>query len=221
MNSFHDLRLAPKRNQSFGEEIANSVSHGAGFVAALIGMPILLVAAFDHRNSGFFAGTIVFAVTLLALYLGSALYHAWPNTRTKDLLRLFDHCAIFFLIAGTYTPFALGPLRGTIGSTMLGFVWALALFGVILKATLGTSRGSKLAMALYLGTGWFALLFVRPVILAVPSSAIFWLLAGGIAYTTGVLFFVNERLRYSHFVWHLFVLTGSSCHFLAVLACAS
>ena len=221
MNLLDDLRLAPKRNQSFGEEIANSISHGAGFVAALIGTPILLVAAFDHRNSGFFAGTIVFAVTLLALYLGSTLYHAWPNTRTKALLRLFDHCAIFFLIAGTYTPFALGPLRGMIGSTMLGFVWALALFGVFVKATLGTSRASKLAMALYLGTGWFALLFVRPVILAVPLSAILWLLAGGIAYTTGVLFFVNERLRYSHFVWHLFVLTGSSCHFLAVLACAS
>jgi len=221
MNSFDDLRIAPKRNQSFGEEIANSISHGLGFVAALIGTPILLVAAFDHRNSGFFAGTIVFAATLLALYLGSTLYHAWPNTRTKGLLRLFDHCAIFFLIAGTYTPFALGPLRGTIGSTMLGFVWALALFGVILKATLGTSRASKLAMALYLGIGWFALLFIRPVILAVPLSAILWLLAGGIAYTTGVLFFVNERLRYSHFVWHLFVLTGSSCHFLAVLACAS
>lgn len=216
-----DLHLAPNRRQSVGEEIANSISHGAGFLAALIATPILMVAAFEHRNPGLFVGTIVFVVTLLALYLGSTLYHAWPNTRTKALLRLFDHCAIFLLIAGTYTPFALGPLRGMIGSTMLGFVWALALFGVILKATLGPSRASKLAMALYLGTGWFALVFMRPVILAVPLSAVLWLLAGGIAYTTGVLFFVNERLRYSHLVWHLFVLTGSSCHFLAVLACAS
>jgi hemolysin III len=132
-----------------------------------------------------------------------------------------DHSAIFLLIAGTYTPFTLGPLRGLWGSSILALVWALAVFGVILKATRGASRHPKLGMTLYLGTGWLALIAVRPMMLAIPVAALFWLVAGGVAYTTGVLFFVNQRLRYSHFIWHLFVLAGSSCHFLAVLSCCA
>jgi len=132
-----------------------------------------------------------------------------------------DHSAIFLLIAGTYTPFTLGPLRGLWGSSILTVVWALAIFGVILKATRGASRHPKLGMTLYLGTGWLALIAVRPMMLAIPFAALFWLVAGGVAYTTGVVFFVNQRLRYSHFIWHLFVLAGSSCHFLAVLSCCA
>jgi hemolysin III len=157
---------------------------------------------------------------MLVLYLGSMLYHAWPRTRVKSILQVLDHSAIFWLIAGTYTPFALGPLRGAWGWTMLGLVWSLAGLGVLVKVTRGASRHRKFAMTLYLGMGWLALIFIRPLMLAVPLSVLFWLLAGGVAYTTGVLFFVNERLRYAHFVWHLFVLTGTSCHFAAVLTCA-
>ena len=218
MNMSNELRVSLKRMQSAGEELANSISHGIGLCAALIGAPILLLEA-RRSSPGFFLGAVIFAVTLSMLYLGSTLYHAWPQTRGKSVLRTLDHSAIFLLIAGTYTPFTLGPLRGLWGSAILAVVWALAIFGVILKATRGASRHPKLGMTLYLGTGWLALIAVRPMMLAIPPAALFWLVAGGVAYTTGVLFFVNQRLRYSHFIWHLFVLAGSSCHFLAVLSC--
>jgi hemolysin III len=218
MNVVDEPMALPRRTQSTGEELANSISHGIGFCAALIGAPILLLEA--RRNSpGFFLGTAIFVITLSMLYLGSTLYHAWPRRRGKSILRVVDHSAIFLLIAGTYTPFTLGPLRGFWGSTMLVIVWALAIFGVFLKTTRGTSRHRKLAMTLYLGTGWLALIAARPMILAIPFPAVLWLVAGGLAYTAGVFFFANQRLRYSHFIWHLFVLVGSSCHFLAVLSC--
>ena len=220
MNVVGEPLTLPKWTQSTGEELANSISHGIGLIGALIGTPVLLLAAFHHGSISFLIGTIVFTLTMLLLYLGSTLYHAWPSTRAKSVLQLLDHSAIFWLIAGTYTPFALGPLRGVWGWTILGIAWALAAFGVFLKATRGAMRHRKLALALYLGMGWLALVFIRPFALAVPLSALLWLLAGGIAYTTGVLFFVNERLRYAHFVWHLFVLTGTGCHFAAVLTCA-
>ena len=212
----------PLRNwtQSVGEEVANGISHGIGLVGAIIGTPILLVAAFHHGDIPFLIGTIVFTTTMLLVYLASTLYHGWPETKTKSLLQVIDHAAIFLLIAGTYTPFALGPLRGAGGLTMLGIVWALALFGVIMKATRGVLRHRRLAMTLYLGTGWMALAFMRPLALAIPLSALLWLIAGGLAYTAGTLFFANERLRYGHFIWHLFVLAGSSCHFVAVFICA-
>ena len=220
MNVVDEPLTLPKWTQSTGEELANSISHGIGVVGALIGTPVLLLAAFHHGSISFLIGTIVFTVTMLLLYLGSMLYHAWPRTRAKSVLQLLDHSAIFWLIAGTYTPFALGPLRGVWGWTMLGVIWALAVFGTLVKAIRGTARHRKLAMTLYLGMGWLALIFIRPLVFAVPLSVLLWLLAGGIAYTTGVLFFVNTRLHYAHFVWHLFVLTGTGCHFAAVLTCA-
>ena len=209
------------RRHSSSEELANTISHGVGLIAALIGAPILLFVARGSGSGGFFFGTIVFVSAMLAVYLSSMLYHAWPETRTKYTLQLLDHSAIFVLIAGTYTPFALGPLRGIWGSTILALVWACAVFGILLKTVRGTSRHRKLAMSLYLGMGWSVLIIAQPVILNVPRTALAWLFAGGIAYTAGVLFFVNERLRYSHFVWHLFVLAGTTCHVVAVLACAS
>jgi len=220
MNMRDELRVSPKRIQSAGEELANSISHGIGLCAALIGAPILLLEA-RRSNPGFFLGTVIFALTLSMLYLGSTLYHAWPQTRGKSVLRTLDHSAIFLLIAGTYTPLTLGPLRGFWGSIMLALVWALAIFGVFLKTTRGASRHPKLSMTLYLGTGWLALIAARPMTLAIPFPALVWLVAGGIAYTTGVLFFVNERVRYAHFVWHLFVLAGSGCHFAAIFSCAA
>jgi hemolysin III len=220
MNISDEVSVSPKRTQSSGEELANSISHGIGFCAALIGAPILLLEA-RRSSPGFFFGTAIFAVTMSMLYLGSTLYHAWPQTRGKGILRTLDHSAIFLLIAGTYTPLTLGPLRGLWGSTILALVWALAIFGVILKTTQGAPRHPKLGMILYLGTGWLALIAIRPITLAIPFPAAFWLVAGGVAYTNGVVFFVNERLRYSHFIWHLFVLLGSSCHFLAILSCCA
>jgi hemolysin III len=220
MNGVDEALALPKWTESTGEELANTISHGIGLVGAMIGAPILLLAAFHHASTSFLIGTIVFTVTMLVLYLGSMLYHAWPQTPAKSILQVLDHSAIFLLIAGTYTPFALGPLRGVCGWTMLGLVWALAALGVFVKATRGTARHKKFAMALYLGMGWLALVFIRPLAFAVPFSVVLWLVVGGIAYTTGVLFYVRKHVRYSHFVWHLFVLTGTGCHFTAVLICA-
>ena len=137
----------PLRNwtQSAGEEVANGISHGIGLVGAMIGTPILLLAAFHHGNVSFLIGTIIFTTTMLLVYLASTLYHGWPHTDTKSLLQVIDHAAIFLLIAGTCTPFALGPLRGGGGLAMLGIVWALALFGVIMKAARGVLRHRRLA----------------------------------------------------------------------------
>jgi len=214
------LDAAAPRVQFDREELANAISHGTGFVASLISAPILLLAAAERNSPGFFIGTIVFTATLSLLYFSSTLYHAWPSPRGKSFWRVIDHSAIFLLIAGTYTPFGLGPLRNGGGLTMLAIVWSLALFGVVMKATRGTSRHPKLSMSLYLGTGWLGIFLVHPVALAIPLTPLLWLLAGGIAYTTGVLFFVSKRLPYSHLVWHLFVLAGSTCHFAAVISCA-
>ena len=207
----------PARN----EELANTISHCIGVLAAVVATPILLLAAWRARDIGLFAGTIVFTATMLILYLVSMLYHAWPRTRAKEILQTLDHCAIFLLIAGTYTPFSLGPLHGIWGSTILGTVWLLAIFGVLLKATRGVLRHRQLGLFLYLATGWSALFVIRPLISSLPPIALFWLITGGVAYTAGVLFYVNERMRYAHFVWHLFVLTGTSCHCLALLACTA
>ena len=220
MNIVHEPGAWCGRPQSPSEELANSISHGIGLLAGLIGAPILLFAAFE-KGSGFFIGTVVFTITMLVLYLGSMLYHAWPPTRGKYVLQVLDHSAIFLLIAGTYTPLTLGPLRGWWGSTMLGVIWALAIFGVVIKVTRGIARHRKFAMTLYLGMGWSALLVARPLVSLLPPSAVIWLLAGGIAYTIGVLFYIQERLRYGHLIWHLLVLTGTSCHFLALLSCAA
>ena len=221
MDVVEELWPLPRWTQSRGEELANAISHGIGLMAALIGTPVLLLAARNAGSAGFFVGTIIFAVTMLMLYLGSTLYHAWPQTRAKCVLQVLDHSAIFLLIAGTYAPFMLGPLSGVWGWTILGLIGALAIFGIIMKATRGTSRHPKLGLSLYLGMGWLPLIVIGPLALTIPAPALFWLVAGGVAYTTGVLFFVNNRLRYAHSVWHLFVLAGTSCHFLALLGCTT
>jgi hemolysin III len=162
-------------------------------------------------------GASVFAATMLLLYLTSTLYHALPRNRAKSVFQVLDHGAIFLLIAGTYTPFTLGVLRGPWGWTLFGIVWGLAFAGVVLKAISGV-RFPTLSTLLYLAMGWLALIAVKPLWLHVPAWGLFWLLAGGFAYTVGVFFFVvDDRFRYSHFIWHLFVVAGTACHFVAVL----
>ncbi len=211
----------PKWDQSLGEELANSISHGLGLLAALVGAPLLLVEAWRGGDRYFFIGVAVFATAMLLVYLGSTLYHAWPRGALKSFFQIIDHSAIFLLIAGTYTPFTLGPLRGVWGWTILIFIWALAISGVIMKSIGGTQRRRGLSLALYLGMGWLILVAFRPLISHVPVTALLWLGAGGLAYTSGVFFFVSKRSRYTHFVWHLFVLLGTACHFLAVFTCAA
>lgn len=211
----------PKWDQSLGEELANSISHGLGLIAALIGVPILMRAAWRGGDPLFFFGTAVFAGAMLLVYFGSTLYHAWPRGTMKSIFQVIDHSAIFLLIAGTYTPFTLGPLRGAWGWTILALVWTLAIFGVILKTIAGAHRAKVLSMILYLGMGWLVLIAFRPLMLKVPAAGVLWLVAGGIAYTAGVYFFMSKRRRYTHFIWHLFVLVGTACHFFAVYSCVA
>jgi len=205
-----------ERTQSLGEEIANSVSHGVGLLAAVAVAPVLVLSAVQHGGAGRIVGATVFAATMVLLYLTSTLYHALPRNRAKRVFQVLDHAAIFLMIAGTYTPFTLGVLRGTWGWTLFGLVWSLALAGVVLTAVRGV-RYPKLSTGLYLAMGWLILIAVKPLWLRVPAWGLFWLLAGGIAYTVGVVFYAAKRVCYSHFVWHLFVITGTACHFIAVL----
>ena len=202
--------------QSPGEELANSVSHGVGLLAAIAATPVLLLSAVRHGDAARIAGASVFAAAMVLLYLASTLYHALPGNRAKRVFQVLDHAAIFLMIAGTYTPFTLGVLRGAWGWTLFGLVWGLALAGVVLTAA-GGVRYPKLTTSLYLGMGWLILVAVKPLWLRMPPEGLFWLLAGGIAYTVGVVFYAAKRLRYGHFVWHLFVIAGTACHFNAVL----
>jgi len=204
------------RLSSLGEEIANSVSHGVGFLSAPVAAPFLVLASARRGGPLAIAGASVFAGTMLMLYLASTLYHALPRSKAKRVFRIIDHSAIFLLIAGTYTPFTLGVLRGVWGWTLFGVVWGLAVLGVTLKALRGI-RNPRLSTSLYVGMGWCALIAIRHLWFLVPVAGWLWLIAGGLAYTAGIAFYAAERVRYAHFVWHVFVLLGTVCHFFAVL----
>jgi hemolysin III len=187
-----------------------------GLLAALLAVPFLISAAVRRASASAIVGTSVFAATIVLLYLASTLYHALPGRRVKRVFRVLDYGAVFLLIAGTYTPFTLGVLRGAWGWTLFGLVWSLASVGIVLTAV-GGIRFPRLAIGVYLGMGWLLLIAIRPLWLHVPLPGLLWLLAGGLAYTAGVPFLATKRVPYSHFVWHLLVLVGSSCHFIAVL----
>lgn len=205
------------RPQSIGEEIANSVTHGVALLASLAALPVLMLAASGHRDPWQLMGGVVFGVTLVLLYAASTLYHAIPVSGAKRVLRVLDHGAIYLLIAGTYTPFTVGPLRGPIGWTLMLTIWAIALFGIAAKCVY-RFRFPRLSTALYVGMGWLIVLALRPLMAHVSPAGLAWLLAGGVCYTGGVAFYVADgRIRYGHAVWHGFVVAGSACHFCAVL----
>lgn len=203
------------RSQHRREEIANAVSHGVALLAAVVSVP-LGVGAARGADASALVGMSVFATAMVALYLVSTLYHAWPHGRAKGVLRVCDHVAIYVLIAGTYTPFTLGVLRGAWGWTLFGLIWGLAVAGSVLKIS-GTLRHVHVSTGLYLAMGWLVIVAIKPLYLALPGWGLFWLVAGGLAYTGGVAFFLAEgRLRYSHSVWHVFVMAGTACHAVAV-----
>ncbi len=204
------------RVQTPGEELANSLSHGAGLVAALTGAPLLIVAAIRQHHLGMIVGASVFSAAMIVAYLCSTLYHALPDGRAKRVFRVLDHVAIFLLIAGTYTPFTLGVLEGAWGWSIFGVIWLLAVAGMVMKFT-GGIRHPWLSTGLYLLMGWLVLVAIHPLWLRMPLSGLLWLAGGGLAYTLGVPFFaIDERIKYGHLIWHLFVLTGTVCHFAAV-----
>ncbi|RZB32173.1 MAG: hemolysin III [Desulfobacteraceae bacterium Eth-SRB1] len=211
-----NILVLRERRQSLGEEIANSVSHGIGFLAAVAVFPVLVIASVQRGDTAAIIGASVFSTTMVLLYLASTLYHALPQNRAKRVFRILDHGAIYLLIAGTYTPFTLGVLRGALGWTLFGLVWGLAVVGIVLKAV-GGVRHSKISTWLYLAMGWLIIIAARQLWLHMPWWGLFWLISGGIAYTAGAAIFAADRVKYVHFVWHLFVITGTACHCIAVL----
>lgn len=209
--------VAPPYRPTVGEEVANSVSHGLALALSIAALPVLVVSAVRHGGAANVVGASVFGSTMVLLYLASTLYHALPQGRAKRVFMVLDHCAIFLLIAGTYTPFLFGVLRGSWGWSLFGVIWGLAVFGIVLKAVFGP-RHQALSTAVYLAMGWLVVIAAQPLADGISSAGLAWLVAGGLSYTFGVVFFaLDERVRYAHFVWHLFVAAGTACHFVAVL----
>lgn len=208
--------LNQRRPPHLREEIANSISHGLALVLAIAALPVLILSAVEIGSTGFTIGVVVFGTTIVVLYLASTLYHSLTHERAKQFFRKVDHCAIFLLIAGSYTPFTLGVLRGPWGWTLLTIIWVLAVTGIAMKVIAG-HRHWWLSMVLYLVMGWLAVVAAKPILTLVPLPGILLILAGGVAYSGGLAFFAAHRLRYNHFIWHLFVMAGTFCHYLAVL----
>jgi hemolysin III len=199
-----------------GEELANAITHGIGLVLALVGLPVLVLGSLSRGDALLVAGMSVFGAALVAVYASSTLYHAVPPSRTKQVLQVVDHVAIYLLIAGTYTPYALGVLRGRWGWMLLGAIWTLAALGILFKVAFRT-RFRRLSTAFYVAMGWTAILVIRPLALAMDSAGFWLLVGGGLCYTAGVFFYVRSTPRYMHAVWHLFVMAGSACHYFSVL----
>jgi len=202
------------RHQTFGEEVANGISHGIGLIAALAGAPILILSAVQKGDAMAVVSVSIFAASMVLLYLSSMIYHCLPVSRAKNAFHILDHIAIFLLIAGTYTPFMLCVLNDTLGWTLFGLVWAVAFFGIITKLV-PNLRDPKLSIALYMGMGWMILLVILPLYRHLHWEGLSWVIAGGLAYTLGVVFYV-AKAKYAHFVWHLFTIAGTTCHFFAI-----
>jgi len=211
--------IAEPRAQTLGEEIANSISHGVGCLLAIASLPVLLHACMQRGGRTVdLVAVSLFCATMILLYAVSAVYHALPIGRVKDVLNRCDHAAIYLFIAGSYTPFALGALRGGLGWTLFGVVWVLAAMGALAKL-LNRLSHPLWSTGLYIAMGWMAVFAAGPLLHSVSPQGLSLLLAGGIAYTLGaVVFLLDNRVRYAHFVWHLFVIAGSTCHFFAALS---
>lgn len=198
------------------EELANSLTHGFGLALSLVAAPVLILTAIATEDAWRIVAVSIYAATLVMLYAASTLYHSVRRVEHKEMWQRVDHAAIYLLIAGTYTPFTLISLRGAWGWSLFGVVWGLAAIGVILKSSYG-ARLPALSTAIYLAMGWLIVIALRPLSQHVAPTGLRWLALGGALYTGGVVFYVWERIRYSHAVWHLFVLGGSISHFAAVL----
>jgi hemolysin III len=203
------------RPPTLGEEIANSITHGIGAVISIAGLVTLVATARLHRCSAWqIVAYAIYGISLVLLYVSSTIYHALANNRAKRVFKILDHSSIYLLIAGTYTPFTLITLRGPWGWTLFGVVWGLCVCGVVFKS-LWIDRLKVASTVVYLLMGWCAVFAIRPLLEALPSTGFVWLLAGGLCYTVGVVFYVRSS-RFAHFIWHLFVMAGSICHYWAV-----
>lgn len=204
------------REYTLGEEIANSIIHGLGIGLSVAALVLLVAFAVLEYDGYKLASAIVLGVTLVLEYTASTLYHSFPQPRVKHLFKIFDHCGIYLLIAGTYTPFCLVTLREANGWLLFGVVWTLAVLGIGFEA-FWAYRPRWLSALVYLGMGWMVVLSIKPLIANLDPAGLWLLIAGGLAYTVGTVFYVLKKVKYMHAVWHVWVLAGSVCHFLAVL----
>lgn len=201
---------------TLGEEIANSITHGVGIVLSIAGLAVLTAYASLYGSAWHIISSVIFGTTLILLYTASTLYHSIQTPHIKHVMRILDHSAIFLLIAGTYTPFTLVSLRGPWGWTLFGIVWGLAAVGILFQTTL-LQRWVVASVLLYVGMGWVVVAAIKPMLAAIAPGGIALLVLGGLAYTSGIGFYVKRSMRYHHAIWHGFVLAGSVLHFFAVL----
>lgn len=201
---------------SLAEEIANSISHGIGLVFGIVGLVLLLVQAIETNASATaITSYSLYGGSMILLFLASTLYHAIPHQRAKRWLKLFDHCAIYLLIAGTYTPFLLVGLDSPLAKGLMIVIWGLALVGILFKLTIA-HRFEMLSLVTYLMMGWLSLVVIYQMVMKLAPGSVTLLAVGGIVYSLGVIFYVSERIPYNHAIWHGFVLGGSVCHFFAI-----
>ena len=206
-----------KRQQSLGEEIANSVTHGIGVALSVAALVLLVVFASKYGDAWRIASLSVYGATLFLLYLASTLYHSFTSPRVKRFFRILDHSSIYLLIAGTYTPVCLVSMRGPWGWTIFGLIWALAISGIVANIFL-IGKFKIVSVLLYVAMGWLIVIAVKPMLQMVPRGLIVWLVVGGLCYTLGIVFYAIKKVPYFHFIWHLFVLGGSICHYFAVIS---
>ena len=204
------------KQYSIGEEIANSITHGVGIVLAIAALAILTAFAGLYGNGWHIVSVSIYGTTLVLLYTASTLYHSIQNPHAKGILQILDHAAIYLLIAGTYTPFMLVSLRGPWGWWLFGVIWGLAILGLVLQLPV-MKRWRVVSLGLYIGMGWVVVVAIKPLIVSVETGGIIFLVLGGLSYTFGVLFYCWEKMKFSHAIWHLFVLAGSILHFFSIL----
>ncbi len=210
MNSKNAIK--PDTKPKLGEELANAITHGIGVLLAIVGLVLLVLRADESSLAGF----AIYGSTLILLYLASTLYHSLIFTGARKLFRKFDHMAIFLLIAGTYTPFCITALDGWMGWALLGAVWSFAILGIVMKS-MYTGRFEWLSVAIYILTGWMVILAIKPIYDTLTVAGFAFLVAGGLSYTVGTLFYMAKRVPYAHSIWHLWVLAGSVLHYFSVL----
>ncbi|EKO3370047.1 hemolysin III family protein [Vibrio fluvialis] len=201
---------------SVKEEVANAISHGVGLILGIVGLVLLLVKAVDHRADALtIVSMSIYGGSMIALFLASTLYHAIPHQNAKRWLKTFDHCAIYLLIAGSYTPFLLVSLRTPLAFGLMIVIWSIALIGIIMKIAF-VYRFKRLSLVTYLAMGWLSLIVIYQLALNLDVGGLTLLAAGGVVYSLGVIFYVAKRIPYNHAIWHAFVLAGCACHFLAI-----
>jgi hemolysin III len=207
--------LQIRQHDTPGEEIANSITHGIGAGLSVVGLIVLVVLATLYGDVWRIVSFSIYGATLIILYLASTLYHSFRNKRVKKIFKILDHSTIFLLIAGTYTPFLLISLRGVWGWILFGVIWGLSVSGIVFKA-LFIDRFRKLSVLIYILMGWLCVVAIKQMVVRIPLGGLIGLTAGGVLYTTGVIFYAWRKLKFSHAIWHLFVLGGSICHYFSI-----